>query len=81
MISDFVMSSLPQNIKDSIKSEQENNTYFYSLVIGDSANNKAIECFDENIIYNPYNESSRKEFYKKIRQIAAKKKVSNQSNS
>lgn len=81
MISDFVMSGLPQGIKDSIKSEQENNTYFYSLVIGDSANNQAIECFDENIIYNPYNESSRKEFYKKIRQIATKKKVSNQRNS
>lgn len=81
MISDFVMSSLPQNIKDSIKSEQENGTYFYSLVIGDSANNQAIECFDENIIYNPYNESSRKEFYKKIRQITIKKKVSNPRNS
>lgn len=70
IISDFVMASLPENIISGIEAEQDNGTLFYSLVIGDSANDKAIEYFDENIIYNPYDEKSRQEFYKKIRQMA-----------
>lgn len=74
MISDFVMSSLPLNIKDLIKSEQKNGTYFYSLVIGNSANNQAIECFNENISYNPYDELSRREFSRKIHEIAKQRK-------
>lgn len=76
MISDFVMKSLPENIVSAIHAEQENGTYFYSLVIGNSANNKAIECFNENIYYNPYDEQSRKEFYEKIRKIACETKKS-----
>ncbi len=74
MISDFVMNNLPYNIVTSIEKEKMNGTSFYSLVIGQSANNQAIECFNENISYNPYDESSRKEFHKKIRQIAVKRK-------
>ncbi len=73
MISDFVMGNLPQDVVSSIKEEQGNGTSFYSLVIGESANNQAIECFDENISYNPYNEVSRQEFYRKIRELAVKK--------
>lgn len=77
MISDFVMSSLPENLVSQIEAEQERGTSFYSLVIGQSANNKTIQCFNENITYDPYNESSRKEFYRKIRQIAVEKKMRN----
>lgn len=73
MISDFVMSNPPQDIVTSIKTEQKNGTSFYSLAIGESANNRAIGCFDENISYNPYNEASRQEFYRKIREMAVKK--------
>lgn len=73
MISDFVMNNLPKDVVSSIKTEQGNGTSFYSLVIGESANNQAIECFDENISYNPYNEVSRQEFYRKIRELAVKK--------
>ena len=77
MISDFVMGSLPQNIALSIKAEQQNGTSFYSLVIGNSANSQTTAVFDENISYNPYNEISRQEFYRKIREIAEKKKKAN----
>lgn len=73
MISDFVMGNLPQDVVSAIQTEQDNGTSFYSLVIGESANNKAIECFDENISYNPYNEVSRQEFYRKIRKMAVEK--------
>lgn len=73
MISDFVMRSLPTNIVSSIETEKKNGTFFYSLVIGQSANNQTIAYFNENINYNPYNEVSRQKFYKKIRQIAVKR--------
>jgi len=76
MISDFVMGNLPENLVSQIKAEQEKDTFFYSLVIGQSENNKVIEYFNDNITYNPYDESSRQEFYKKIRQIAVKRKKS-----
>lgn len=74
MISDFVMSSLPYNIVTSIEKEKMNGTSFYSLVIGQSANNQAIECFNENIPYNPYDESSRQEFSRKVHEMASQKK-------
>ena len=81
MISDFVMASLQKNIASAIRTEQENGTSFNSLVIGNSANNRAIECFDENITYNPYDEASRQEFYKRIRQMALRKKDSPQQDN
>ena len=78
MISDFVMRSLPANIASSIEIEKKNGTSFYSLIIGNSANNKAIECFNENIRYDPYSEYSRQEFYKKIKNIAIRKHKSSE---
>lgn len=74
MISDYVMSSLPAQVVSAIESEKKKGTFFYSLVIGQSANNRAIECFNENITYNPYDEYSRQKFYKKIRQMATEKR-------
>ena len=74
MISDFVMSYLPSNLESAIKAEKEKGTFFYSLVIGDSANNQALKCFNDNIIYDPYNQHSREEFHHKIRQIAIERK-------
>ncbi|MBQ3990494.1 MAG: hypothetical protein II630_06590, partial [Bacteroidales bacterium] len=64
---------LPQKLITSINREQNNGTFFCSLVIGNSANNQTIASFDENIIYNPYNEASRQEFYKKIHAMATRK--------
>lgn len=72
MISDFVMANIPQHISDAIKEEQSKGTSFYSIVIGESANKSTIESFDENIMYNPYNELSRQEFHRKIRDLSTR---------
>lgn len=52
MISDFVMGNLPSDLVESIEAEQEKNTDFYSLVIGNSGNQGTIECFNRNWLYN-----------------------------
>lgn len=52
MISDFVMANLPRNLIDAIEVEKEKNTDFYSLVIGTSGNQGAIDCFNHNWSYN-----------------------------
>ncbi len=77
LISDFVMKKLSPEIVSEIKRAQSNGTFFYSLVVGDSANNSAIECFDENINYNPYDEYSRREFQERIRKIRYKRNTVN----
>lgn len=76
MISDFVMNQMPQYIVNDIKNEQTKGTFFYSLVIGDSANANVISCFDESITYNPYDELSRRQFLEKVKQIEYKRKLS-----
>lgn len=73
MVSDFIMGTLPQNIIESIKKEQEKGTYFYSLVVGSSANNQAIQCFDESFDYNPIDKNSRRSFCEKIHNIIQKR--------
>lgn len=52
MISDFVMADLPNDLIDAIEVEKEKNTDFYSLVIGTSGNQGAINCFNHNWSYN-----------------------------
>lgn len=52
MISDFVMSNLPNDLIEAIEVEKEKNTDFYSLVIGTSGNQGAIDCFNHNWSYN-----------------------------
>ena len=52
MISDFVMANLPNDLIDAIEVEKEKNTDFYSLVIGTSGNQGAINCFNHNWSYN-----------------------------
>lgn len=52
MISDFVMANLPRDLIDAIEVEKEKNTDFYSLVIGTSGNQGAIDYFNHNWSYN-----------------------------
>ena len=52
MISDFVMNNLSDDVQKQIKAEQNKNTEFYSLTIGDSVNQNTIECFDHNWLYD-----------------------------
>ena len=46
------MSDFSEEMKKSIKAQQANETKFYSLVIGASANPNVIEVFDENWSYD-----------------------------
>ena len=52
MISDFVMANISEDLQRQINAEKEKNTCFYSLVIGDSGNKNAIDCFNHNWAYN-----------------------------
>lgn len=52
LVSDFVMDGLSQQLVDAIKEQQGNGTRFFSLVIGDSANQNTITCFNENWSYD-----------------------------
>lgn len=52
MISDFVMSKLPDGLTKAIETAKENDTKFHSLVIGSSGNNEAVQCFNHNWTYN-----------------------------
>jgi uncharacterized protein with von Willebrand factor type A (vWA) domain len=58
MISDFVMPSFDQQIKEQIKSAKDNKTKFHSLVIGTSQNQNVIADFDNNWFYNPVRQDS-----------------------
>ena len=61
MVSDFVMGGLPSGLEEEIKSEQEKETGFYSLVIGSDGNKQTLEVFNENWNYNPGNPGAQKE--------------------
>ncbi len=66
MISDFIMNSLPEDIENKIKAEQEKDTYFYSLVIGESSNEKALEVFDANWNYNPSDKKAQRKLVEEL---------------
>lgn len=51
VISDFVMPPLDEKLVAEIEGEKKKHTQFYSLVIGTSENQKAIECFNHNWSY------------------------------
>ena len=69
MISDFVMQSLANDIKAQIKSSQENNTNFHSLVIGTSGNNSAINSFNHNWFYDANNPQANRHLVEQIHEI------------
>lgn len=53
LVSDFVMDGLSPQLVDAVKERQGNGTRFFSLVIGESGNQNALACFDENWSYDP----------------------------
>ena len=52
VVSDMVMGNLSATITNRIKAQQEKETKFYSLVIGETGNKNVIDVFDENWSYN-----------------------------
>jgi uncharacterized protein with von Willebrand factor type A (vWA) domain len=55
VVSDFVMDDLEEETIRQISDAKEDETKFYSLVIGDSGNKNTIEEFDSNWAYNTNN--------------------------
>lgn len=77
MISDFVMQSLDNDIKAQIKSAQENNTNFHSLVIGTSGNNGAINSFNHNWFYDTNNPQANRHLVEQIHEIRTHNSLAN----
>lgn len=77
MISDFVMQTLDNDIKAQIKSAQENNTNFHSLVIGTSGNNGAINSFNHNWFYDTNNPQANRHLVEQIHEIRTHNSLAN----
>lgn len=77
MISDFVMQSLDNDIKAHIKSAQENNTNFHSLVIGTLGNNGAINIFNHNWFYDTNNPQANRHLVEQIHEIRTHNSLAN----
>lgn len=77
MISDFVMQSLDNDIKAQIKSAQENNTNFHSLVIGTSGNNGTINNFNHNWVYDTNNPQANRHLVEQIHEIRTHNSLAN----
>lgn len=66
MVSDFIMNELKENTATKIKNAQNRKTRFHSLSIGNSANKKALECFDHNWNYDPSQPDAMMHLVRKI---------------
>lgn len=77
MISDFVMQTLDNDIKAHIKSAQENNTNFHSLVIGTLGNNGAINSFNHNWFYDTNNPQANRHRVEQIHEIRTHNSLAN----
>ena len=69
MISDFVMDTLPTDLVNSIEEEKNNNTCFYSLVIGSSGNQNTIKAFNHNWIYDTTNSNASRHLVEQLHEI------------
>lgn len=75
LISDFVMSGLPDDVLRDISIQRENNNKFNSLVIGDEfMSNRLKTHFDHEWIYNPYSKNIQ-ELVQFQREVTSKKGV------
>ena len=69
MISDFVMDTLPTDLVNSIEEEKNNNTCFYSLVIGSSGNQNTIKAFNHNWLYDMSNPNATRHLVEQLNEI------------
>ena len=54
MVSDFIMSKLDTEMVDQLRYHQQNrNTQFHCLILGDEANENVLTMFDTNWMYDP----------------------------
>lgn len=69
VVSDMVMGNLSATITNRIKAQQEKETKFYSLVIGETGNKNVIDVFDENWSYNTNAKDSMHHLVRQIQKI------------
>ena len=69
IISDFVMDTLPTDLVNSIEEEKNNNTCFYSWVIGSSGNQNTIKAFNHNWIYDTTNSNASRHLVEQLHEI------------
>ncbi|MEL7219772.1 MAG: hypothetical protein AAGJ93_00555 [Bacteroidota bacterium] len=54
LVSDFIMSKIDADVLDQIRHHQQNkNTQFHSLTLGNNANDNVLAVFDTNWVYHP----------------------------
>ena len=54
MVSDFIMSKMDSDVQDQIRFHQQNrNTQFHCLTLGDEFNENVLSVFDTNWMYDP----------------------------
>ncbi len=69
VVSDMIMGEFSENMKKDIKAQQQKETKFYSLVIGDSGNQNVIDAFNENWAYNANARDAMHHLVRQIKQI------------
>ena len=73
MISDFVMADLSDDLVTAIEQEQEKNTGFYSLVIGESGNKNTIACFNHNWLYDTNDTRASRHLVEQLHELKTRK--------
>ena len=73
MISDFVMADLSDDLVTDIEQEQEKNTGFYSLVIGESGNKNTIACFNHNWLYDTNDTRASRHLVEQLHELKTRK--------
>ena len=69
MVSDFKMSALPRELVSKIKAEQEKQTKFHSLVIGNYGSEDVTAAFDNNWVYNPSDSDAQRKLVRQIKSL------------
>lgn len=73
MVSDFVMNNLAKETAQSMEDQKAKKTKFYSLVIGQSGNVNALQCFNHNWSYNIYDTNASRKLVEQLRIIKDEK--------
>nr|MCR4626402.1 VWA domain-containing protein [Treponema sp.] len=66
VVSDMIMGEFSEKLTTDIETQREKKSKFYSLVVGNSGNQKVIECFNENWTYDS---NARDAMHHLVRQI------------
>lgn len=72
MVSDFIMPALDEDTSNMLENAKDNQTVFHSLTISNNSNNKILNQFNHNWIYNTENPNAMIELVKNIKSISKK---------